>query len=67
LQTDEHATEVLADEVFKQAVDGITVGETMLLQDLIGKVGTGFKGQTLRQDESVVAVEEDVLDLRIES
>jgi hypothetical protein len=35
----------------------------MLLQELVGEIGAGFESQTLRQDQGVVAVEQDVLDL----
>lgn len=63
LETNEHATEVVADEILKQRVNSVAVFLSELFKDFVGEIGTGFEGQTLRLDKSVVAVEEDILDL----
>lgn len=64
LETDAHAAEVLADEVFEEGLGGVTGVDVMLLQDLVGEVGTGLEGEVLAEAQCVVAVEEDVLDLK---
>lgn len=66
LQADQHATEVLTDKVFEEAVDGVAFWKTVLFKDFVGEIGTCFEGKTLREDEGVVAVEKDVLDLEKE-
>ena len=53
----DHAAEVHAHEVGEEAID------VVLLHDLVGEVGAGFEGETLRLAESVVTVEEDIFDL----
>ena len=63
LESDHHATEVLTDKVLQEGVDGVAFWDVILGEELVGEIGTSFKGETLRQDESVVAVEKDVLDL----
>ena len=63
LKTGHHASEVLANEVFEEGVGGIALRLVVLLEDLIGEVGTCFESKTLREAKGVVAVEEDVLDL----
>lgn len=63
LQADHHATEVLTDEVLKESFDGVALRDFVHLKEFIGEIGAGFKGQTLGEAESVVAVKEDVLDL----
>jgi hypothetical protein len=47
-------------------VHGVAVGDVVLFEDLIGEVGAGFEGELLRENESVVAVEENILDLSLE-
>lgn len=37
--------------------------DLVLLEDLVGKIGARLESITLRDDESVVAVEENVLEL----
>jgi hypothetical protein len=64
LQGIEHAAEVVADKVFEQLLSGVLVVDLVLCEDLIGELGAGLESQTLRLAERVVAVEEDVLDLR---
>lgn len=64
LERDHHATEVLAHEILDELVAGVAVGNVVLLKDLIGKIGAGFEGQLLREDQGVVAIEEDLGDLR---
>jgi hypothetical protein len=63
LQSDEHATEVLTNKVLKERVDGVAFFDAILLEKFVGEFGAGFEGKTLREDEGVVAVEEDVFDL----
>jgi hypothetical protein len=63
LETDEHATEVVANKVFEELVDSVSLGLAPLLKDLVGQVGASLEGKTLRQAEGVVAVEQNVLDL----
>ena len=63
LQTNQHATEVLTDEVFEEAVDRVAIWETVLLKDFVGEIGTCFESKTLGQDKGVVAVKENVLGL----
>lgn len=65
LEADEHVAEIVADEVLEQRVGGVASIDAVLLQNLIGEVGTSFEGETLRLAEGVVAVEEDVLDLQL--
>jgi hypothetical protein len=38
----------------------------VLLEHLVGEIGTCLEGETLRLAEGVVTVEEDVLDLKCE-
>lgn len=47
LEGDHHATEVLANKVLDELLAGVTVGEVIGLQNLIGQVGTGLEGQLL--------------------
>lgn len=64
LKADEHVAEVVADEILKEAVGGVAGIDVVLLEHLVGEVGTCLEGQTLGLAKGVVAVEEDVLDLR---
>ena len=64
LERDHHTTEVLADKVLDELGAGVTVREATLFEDFIGKISTRFEGQLFREDESVVAVEEDFGDLQ---
>ena len=63
LQRHEHAAEVLPHEVFDQFGAGVAFGDVESGQDFVGQVGAGFEGEFFREDEGVVAVEEEVSDL----
>lgn len=65
LDRDHHAAEVLANELADKLVAGVALLNAMLLQDLVGNVGTGLKSKLLGKDEGVVTVKEDVGDLYI--
>jgi hypothetical protein len=65
LQPDHHPAEVLADEVFEEVVGGVAGLDAMFLEELVGQVAASFECEFLGQAKRVVAVEEDVLDLRI--
>jgi len=41
----------------------VDIFDVVLFEELIGEVGTGFEGEALREDERVVAVEEEGCDL----
>lgn len=66
LEADEHVAEVVADKVLEERVGVIAGVDVVLLEYLVGEVGTGLEGKTLGLAESVVTVEEDVLDLESE-
>jgi hypothetical protein len=63
LQTNHHAAEVLADEVLEEAMSRVAFLDAMLLEELVGQVAAGFECEFLREAKSVVAVEQNVLDL----
>ena len=63
LQTNHHAAEVLADEVLEEAMRRVACLDAMLLEELVGQVAAGFECKFLREAKSVVAVEQNVLDL----
>jgi hypothetical protein len=63
LEVDHHATEVLTDEVFEEGVDSVAFRLAMLLEQLVGEVCTSFEGKTLRETESIITVQKNVLDL----
>jgi hypothetical protein len=44
LQTDHHAAEVLANKGLQELVHSVAVGNVVLLENLIGKVGAGLEG-----------------------
>lgn len=44
LEADQHSTEVLTDEIFKEGIDGVPLGDIVLLEQLIGEIGAGFEG-----------------------
>ena len=60
----EHASEVVADEVFKERLGGVSFLHAFLLQEFVGEVGTCLEGEVLRLAKGVVTVEEDILDLQ---
>ena len=60
---DEHVAKVVADEVLKERIGIIAGVDLVLLEHLVGEIGTCLEGETLRLAEGVVTVEEDVLDL----
>ena len=64
LQVHDHAAEVLADEVVEEFGAGVAVWDVVFGEDLVGEVGAGFEGEFFREDEGVVAVEEDFGDLK---
>ena len=64
LEADEHVAEVVANEIFEQRVGGVAGIDAVFLHDLIGEVRTSLEGQTLRLAQRVVAVEEDVFNLK---
>jgi hypothetical protein len=63
LKTEEHAAEVVADKVLKQLLGGVTLRLAILLEYLVGQLGACLKGEMLRLNERVVAVEQDVFGL----
>ena len=46
-------------------MDGVAGIDVVFFEEFIGEVRAGFESELLRKAESVVAVEEDVLDLWI--
>ena len=65
LEIGDHASEVLAYELLEELVDSVAFFLVVLLEKLVGEVCTSFEGETLGEAESVVTVEEDILDLLI--
>jgi hypothetical protein len=67
LEGEQHAAEVLADELDDQtrARQGLRLRRVLELQDLVEEVGAPFKGELFGQDERVIAVEEEGGDLRV--
>jgi hypothetical protein len=63
LETNHHATEILADEGLEKLVYSVSVVDVVLFEDLIGEIGAGLEGELLGENEGVVAIEEDILDL----
>ena len=63
LEVHNHTAEVLADEVIEELGTGVAVWNVVFGEDLVGEVGTSFEGELFREDEGVVAVEEDLSDL----
>ena len=63
LEIGDHASEVLANEIFEELVDSVTLRLAILLEELVGEVCASFERKTLGETEGVVTVEEDVLDL----
>jgi len=47
LETDHHATEVLADEGFQEVIDSVALLDVVLLEDLIGEISACFESETL--------------------
>ena len=64
LQCLDHAAEVHANEALEKAIYGVCFVDVVFLHDLVGEVGASPEGKTLGLAESVVAVQEDILDLR---
>jgi hypothetical protein len=58
LQAEEHATEVLPYEVNEELGTRVAVLDAIFLQDFICQLSTGFEGKFLREDKSIIAVEE---------
>jgi hypothetical protein len=63
LQAKHHAAEVLADEVLQEVMDRVACLDAMLLEKLVGQIAASFECELLRQAKSVIAVEQNVLDL----
>lgn len=63
LQPQQHASKILAHEILEETVDVIPGRYAMLFEKLVGQVRTGFESQSLREDKSIIAVEENVFDL----
>jgi hypothetical protein len=53
----------LADKLLEELRSSVAFRLSMLFQDLVGKFGTSFERKVLTQNESVVAVEQNLLDL----
>ena len=66
LQTYDHVTEVVPDEVRQEAVDRVGFTDVVLLHNLIGEISACFERKTLRLAKRIVTVQEDVFDLQIE-
>jgi hypothetical protein len=49
----------LADELMEKLWAGVAVGDAAGGEDLVGEVGAGGEGEGFREDEGVVAVEEE--------
>lgn len=65
LQRYHHAAEVLSHEIGEELGPRVALVDVEFGEDLVGEVGAGFEGEFFRQDEGVVAVEEDFGDLEI--
>ena len=63
LEIDNHATEVLANEVIEELGTGVAVWNVVFGKDLVGEIGTRLESEFFREDEGVVTVEEDFGDL----
>lgn len=66
LQLVAHATEVLANEGLEKLVHIVTVVDIVLLEDLVAELSAGLKCKELGLSERVVAVEKDVVNLRVQ-
>jgi hypothetical protein len=44
-------------------VHGVAVLDLVFLEDLVGEICASLEGELLRENEGVVAIEEDILDL----
>ena len=67
LESDEHVTEVVPDEVLEERIDIVLSINVVLLHHLIGEIGTCFERETLGLAEGVVTVKEDVFDLVVKN
>lgn len=65
LERNHHAAKVLADEILDQLFASVAICDVMLGEDLVGDVGAGLKGQLLGHHEGVVAVEQQLSNLRV--
>lgn len=65
LQAGDHAAEVLADELDDEfwAREGLVELDALGGADLVDELGAALEGELLREDERVVAVEEEGSDL----
>jgi hypothetical protein len=55
----------LADEGGEQLWTGEAVGDTLGFKDLIGEFGAGLESEGFGKDEGIIAVEEDLFDLKV--
>jgi hypothetical protein len=53
----------LTDKLLEELRASVAVRLSMLFQDLVGKFGTSLERKVLTQDQSVVAVEQNLFDL----
>lgn len=58
-----HAAKVLTDEFREELGAGVACGDVVGGEDFVGEVGAGFEGEGFREDEGVVAVEEEGCEL----
>jgi hypothetical protein len=63
LKRNHHAAEVLAHKVVEKSWPRVAVWNAFGFEDLVGQIGTGFKGQLLGQHKGVVTVKKDFFDL----
>ena len=64
LESDHHAAEVHADEIGEERRAIVARAfDVVFFEDAVGNLGAGFESKVFGEDESVVAVEEDVGDL----
>lgn len=63
-QGEQHAAEVLADELGHQGGPGVVGLDVVFGEDGVGELGAGGEGEGFGEDEGVVAVEEEGGDLR---
>jgi len=64
LQTLEHASEVVANEVLEESLSGVSLVDLLLCHEFVGEIGTCLEGQVLRLAQGVITVKENILDLQ---
>lgn len=63
LKRDHHAAEVLSNEVLDELLARVAIRDLTLGKDFICDVCTRLERQLLREDEGVIAVQQDLVDL----